>query len=297
MIVADSSEIKKHIKTKTAVALGSFDALHQGHIRLIKMTADIARRRGYTSLVQLFRTPPGGLSINTTEKRLSILEGMGIDAVVLEDFNDDFKKTTYSEFVTEYIGKRYNAAVACAGYNYRFGHMAQGDTPMLEAECEKIGVEVYIQDCVRLDEAISSTLIREMVRKGDMEKAELYMGRGFALQGIVVKGWQLGREMGFPTANINLPCGIAVPAEGVYKTRVSIDGKSYPGITNIGGKPTVNVAERNCETHIIGFEGDLYGKVIEIEFCSRLRDIQRFDSIDGLKAQLERDLKKVLEKM
>lgn len=304
MIVVNSSEIRKFTDKKTSVALGSFDALHQGHTRLIKMAADIAKERGYTSLVQLFRIPPGGYNskgeiecVNTLEKRLSILETMGIDMVVIEDFDESFRQTSYKEFVSEYIQEKYNAAVVCAGYNYRFGFKAEGDTTSLVEECRKLGVDVHIQDCVRLDKAISSSLIRETVRCGDMEKAELYMGRRFSLRGEVVKGRQLGREMGFPTANINLPDGIVVPAEGVYKTYVTIDGVQYTCITNVGHKPTVDATEQNCETYIIGFDGDLYGRQIEIEFCMRLRDIQNFESIGELKIQLEKDLKKVMKKM
>ena len=304
MIVVNSSEIRKFTEKKTSVALGSFDALHQGHTRLIKMAADIARGRGYTSLVQLFRIPPGGYNsqgalecVNTLEKRLSILESMGVDMVVIEDFDESFRKTGYKDFVAEYIDGKYNAAVVCAGYNYRFGFKAEGDTSSLVEECQKLGVDVHIQECVRLDRAISSSLIRETVRCGDMEKAARYMGRRFSLCGEVVKGRQLGRVMGFPTANINLPDGIVVPSEGVYKTYVVIDGIQYTGITNVGGKPTVNIRELNCETHIIGFDGDLYGRQIEIEFCSRIRNIQNFESIDELKMQLEKDLKKVMKKM
>ncbi len=304
MIVVSSSEIRKFTDKKTSVALGCFDALHRGHTRLIKMAADIAKDEGYTSLVQLFRIPPGGYNsqgeiecVNTLEKRLSILETMGIDMVVVEDFDESFRKTSYKDFVSEYIVGKYNAAVVCAGYNYRFGFKAEGDTTILSQECKKLGVDVLIQECVRLDRAISSSLIREMVRCGDMEKAALYMGRNFSLCGEVVKGRQLGREMGFPTANINLPHGIVVPADGVYKSCVTVDGAQYTGITNVGSKPTVKVSDRNCETHIIGFDGNLYGRQIEIEFCMRIRDIQNFESIDELKMQLEKDLKKVMKKM
>lgn len=304
MIVVNSSEIRKFTDKKTSVALGSFDALHRGHTQLIKMAADIAKERGYTSLVQLFRIPPGGYNskgeiecVNTLEKRLSILEAMGIDMVVIEDFDESFRKTSYKEFVSEYIQEKYNAAVVCAGYNYRFGFKAEGNTEILAQECKELGVDVYIQECVRLDRVISSSLIREMVRCGDMEKAALYMGRNFSLCGEVIKGRQLGREMGIPTANIELPQGIVAPADGVYKTCVMVDGVQYMGVTNVGGKPTVNVKERNCETHIIGFDGDLYGRQLEIEFCDRLRDIQNFESIGELKIQLEKDLKKVMKKI
>ncbi len=302
MVVVKSNEIKNLGGEKTVVALGSFDALHRGHTRLIKTAIDVAKDNGCTSMVQLFTVPPGGYTangvpkcVNTLEKRLSILEGMGIHRVILEEFDDSFRQTDYKTFVKEFIAEKYNACAVCAGYNYRFGFRAEGNAQSLTEECEKFGIDVYIQECVRLDMTVSSTVIREMIRNGDMEKAELYLGRPFSLCGEIVKGRQLGRQMGFPTANINLPQGIVIPAEGVYKTYINIDGIQYTGITNVGHKPTVNETEQNCETHIIGFDGDLYGRIIEIEFVSRIRDIVEFESIEGLKAQLMKDLKKVTE--
>lgn len=302
MVVLKNSEINMGEQRKRAVALGSFDALHVGHTKLIRNAIEIAKNSGCESMVQLFRIPPGGYNengvlecVNSLEKRLEILDCMGVDVVVLEEFDDAFRKTGYKDFVKEYIAEKYNAFAVCAGYNYRFGFHAQGDAESLIEECARLGIDVFIQDCVKLDKTVSSTVIREMIRSGDMEKVKLYLGRPFSLSGQVIKGRQLGRKMGFPTANINLPQGIVIPAEGVYKTCIYIDGIQYDCITNVGHKPTVSSVEQNCETHIIGFDGDLYDRNIEIEFSQKLRDIVEFDSIEKLKAQLERDLKKVTE--
>ena len=302
MVVLRNGETEKVQSGKTVVALGSFDALHKGHTQLIEKARDMARERGLTSLVQLFRIPPGGYNekgefecVNSLEKRLEILEKMGIDGVVLEEFDESFRKTDYKTFVKTFIAEKYNASAVCAGYNYRFGYMAKGDTDLLREECGKLGIDVFVQDCVRLDMAVSSSVIRDMVRCGDVVRAAEYLGRPFSLCGEVVRGRQLGRQMGFPTANINLPEGIVIPREGVYKTNACIDDKRYVCITNVGHKPTVNKAEQNCETHIIGFDGDLYGKNIEIEFENRIRDIVEFGNIEELKTQLEQDMKKVTE--
>ena len=197
--------------------------------------------------------------------------------------------------MNRFIAEKYNASVVCAGYNYRFGHKAQGDTGLLAEECKQFGIDVHIQDCVRLDMAVSSSVIRDMIRGGDVAMAAEYLGRPFSICGTVIEGRQLGRKMGFPTANMDLPQGIVIPKPGVYKTRTNINGEIYTCITNVGDKPTVRVSEQNCETHIIGFSGDLYGQNIEICFEKRLRDIVEFNNIEALKEQLNRDLKKVAE--
>ena len=141
---------------------------------------------------------------------------------------------------------------------------------------------------------IPSTEIRGLVQEGRMEKVREYMGRPFSVSGTVVHSKALGRTIGFPTANINIPKGVVVPKDGVYLSRVIFDGMIFYGITNIGAKPTVDVEEKNIETYIKDYKGDLYGKEIEVQFLKRLRDIQKFDSVDQLKNQLKED-KKALE--
>lgn len=292
MIIKYTDEIKELSDKKTVVALGSFDALHIGHLRLIEKAKAIAEEQNCLLLVQLFEFPSNEC-INTLQKRLDILESMGVDAVVIEKFTEEFRKTDYKDFVEEYIKNRYNAGFVCAGYNYRFGYKALGDTQKLKEECLKYKIEVFVQDCVRLDRVVSSTTIREMIKMGDVEKAKEYMGRYYSLCGKVVKGRQLGRKMGFPTANIDLPKEIVIPLEGVYHTQLDIDGEKYDGVTNVGGKPTVAPDEKNCETHIIGYEGDLYGRKIVINFLKRLRDIKGFKNIAELENQLKKDISKV----
>ena len=289
MIVTNSNDLKLHIDgKKTAVALGSFDAMHKGHTEVIGGAVAYARQNDIPAVVQLVEIPRD-VKVNTLEKRIKILEKLGADIVVIEEFSPEFKSVGYKEFVSEYLAERYNAAAVFSGDNYRFGHMAEGDTMKLHEECSKFGIEVFVKTCVKLDRIISSTEIRGLVRDGKMEKVNEYMGRPFSVSGEVVHGKALGRKIGFPTANINIPEGVVEPKEGVYLSRVLVEGMVFYGITNIGAKPTVDVAERTIETYIKDYRGDLYGKVIEIQFLKRIRDIQKFDSIEGLKAQLEKD--------
>lgn len=289
MTVTNSNELKNYIKNKkTAVALGSFDALHKGHTKVICRCTEYAAKKGLLSVVQLVEIP-NPKRVNTLEKRLEILEAMGADIVVIEEFSPEFKKVSYDEFVREYLVGRYNAAAVFSGENYRFGHMAEGDTQKLTAECAKFGVEVFTEKCVQLEGVISSTEIRNFVENGDMEEATRYMGRPFSLSGRVVHGKALGRTLGFPTANIEIPDGFVIPKSGVYATRVLIDQKSYFSVTNVGAKPTVNDEKPSIEAYIFDFDGEIYGDKIQIEFCKRLRDIKKFENTAQLSGQIEMD--------
>ncbi len=291
MIVADSKDLKNLIgDKKTAVALGSFDALHKGHTEVIGSAVRYARKHGIYAVVQLVEVPCS-VRVNTLERRIEILERLGADIVVVEEFSPRFKAVGYREFVSDYIAGRYNAEAVFSGDNYRFGHKAEGDTQKLAEECQKYGIQVFVKTCVKLDRVISSTEIRSLVAEGRMEKVSEYMGRPFSVTGKVVHGKALGRTIGFPTANINIPEGVAVPKDGVYLSRVIFEGMVFYGITNIGTKPTVDEKEKNIETYIKEYKGDLYGKTIEVQFLKRLRDIQKFDSLDKLKEQLEEDKK------
>lgn len=291
MTVTNSIQLKNYIANKkTAVALGSFDALHKGHIKVIKGCIEYARKEGLLSVVQ-FVEIPNSKRVNTLEKRFEILEDMGADIVVIEEFSPQFKGVRYADFVREYLSNRYRAVAVFSGENYRFGYMAEGDTQKLTAECKRVGIEVFVSDCVQLEGVISSTEIRKFVENGDMERAAQYMDRPFSLSGRVVHGKALGRKLGFPTANIEIPDGFVIPKCGVYAARVVLDGKRYYSVANVGTKPTVNDKKPNIEAYMFDFCGEIYGAEIEIEFSKRLRDIKKFENTVELSRQIERDKK------
>lgn len=291
MIVTNSKDLKLYIEgKKTAVALGSFDAMHKGHTEVIGDAVNFARTGNIPAVVQLVEIPCN-VRVNTLEKRLQILEKLDADIVVIEEFSQEFRSVGYREFVSDFLAERYNAAAVFLGENYHFGHNAEGDTKKLEEECAKYGIRVFVKNCIKLDKVVSSTEIRGLIQDGKMEKVTEYMGRPFSVSGEVVHGRELGRTIGFPTANINIPEGLVVPRDGVYLSRVLFDNMIFYGITNIGAKPTVDVEDKNIETHIRDYKGDIYGKRIEVQFLKHIRDIQRFESIEDLKKQLEKDKK------
>ncbi len=299
MIVTNSAELIKYTQKKTAVALGSFDAIHQGHIAIISETVKFARQNDMLSLVQMFEVTPavvgGAEAINSFEKRIGIIEELGADIVVVERFDEVFKNIEYTDFVQEYLKNQYNSGMVFAGSNYRFGHFAKGDAEKLIAECKNKDIGVKILDCLELDGVISSTRIREYIKDGRVEAAAMLMTRPYSVTGEVVRGNALGRDIGFPTANLNIPSGLIMPKDGVYVSRVKLDNETLWGITSIGSKPTVGNIERNIETYILGFQTEIYGKKIEVEFIKRLRDIKKFNSLDDLKNQLEQDKQSLFE--
>lgn len=281
----------------TAVALGGFDAIHLGHRAIIQKVVGYAKDHGLQSLVYLFRNQPRtvltgepGVYVNTLEQRLGILEELGVDAAVVEWFTPEYQSITPEDFVKVYLRERLGAVYAAAGFNYRFGLRGRGDIETLKHLGVREGILVESMPCVEWGGSpISSTRIRGLIQEGRMESAAACLGRQFAVKGRVVKGNQLGRTIGFPTANLDLPTEQIVPKYGVYVTQTLAEGRWYPSITNVGDKPTVTRHYPCIETHLLDYEGDLYFRETEIRFFEYLRGISKFSGLDALKIQLEQD--------
>lgn len=274
----------------SAVALGGFDAIHKGHAAIISDMISYAKENKLLSVVYMFASPfdKGQKMLNTLQKRLEILEAEGVECCVVEEFDEEFKNTSKETFAKEYISNRLGAKAIFVGFDYRFGKGAEGSAADLKTLCR---AEVFVKDCVKLcGRAVSSTAIKEMIEAGDVKAASEYMGRHFSLSGKVVRGKQIGRTIGFPTANLKYPEGIVIPKMGVYITKSKIGGKKYYSITNVGEKPTISDKTQNIETSIGEFSDDIYGEVIEVEFCERIREIRKFSSLDALKSQLKSDM-------
>jgi len=285
------------VSSPLSVALGNFDGVHIGHAGLIGCAVEYAGKTGIRSAVWTFAdgagvlpNKPGVKCITGTEEKLALIASLGVDYVILEDFGS-VRNLSPEQFVRGILKKQCRAAAAVCGFNFRFGIGGSGDS-------EALRLLMAPQDCivvppVYLDgEPVSSSSIRARIEAGDMETAARLLGRRFSVSGPVVHGKELGRTIGIPTINQNFPDGQIVPKSGIYACLAEIDGKKYPGVTNVGIRPTIvgDSHRINCETHIIGFEGWLYDQLVTVHFYHRLRDEMKFADIEALRQQIGCDI-------
>ncbi len=289
------------ISSPLSVALGNFDGVHRGHTELILKAVEIAKERGIPSAVWTFAdgtavlpNKPDTKHITTLSERLSLIASLGVDYAFLESF-EKVRSYTPERFVQELLKEKCGAACAVCGFNFRFGVGGSGD-------CHTLRQLMSPCDCVIVPpvfargEQVSSTKIRGYIEKGDMAAAADLLGRGFFIDFKVTHGNEIGRTIGIPTINQNFPEGHIVPKGGIYACRVFIENKSYVGVANVGTRPTVSTdGALNCETHIIGYSGILYDENIKVEFHHRIRDEMKFDNIESLKGQIEKDKACALE--
>lgn len=284
----------------TAVAFGTFDGLHKGHMGLMNQ---LLNTRNYKRVVYTFCDNPSKIVHNinikyiiSQEYKEKLIADLGIDFLVVQDFTKDFMNKEAEAFFYDYMIGILKAKVIIVGYNFSFGKNNKGDISLLQRLCSENGVTLFVIPPVKVDDVIvSSTHIRDFIIDGDLAAIKKTLGRPFTVYQKVVKGNQLGRTIGFPTANMLLDDGQALPPDGVYTTSVTIQGKTYAGVSNLGGRPTIEQGYRALETNIMGYDGDLYDKTLAIEFHKKLRDIKRFGSLEELKAQITVDSKKAKE--
>jgi riboflavin kinase/FMN adenylyltransferase len=214
----------------------------------------------------------------------------GVDEVREIPFNEDLSKKSPEEFVRDVLVGGIGAKAVVVGENFRYGHRAAGDFESLRRHMREAGGEAYAVSILAVDEDVSSTRIRELVAGGEVREAASLLGRPYVLRGEVVVGDRRGRQIGFPTANVLPDPRVVGPGMGVYAGYVTVDGEAYGTCTNVGEAPTFDRRERRVEAHLLGFEGDLYGKVVEVSFLEKLRGEKRFSGIEELKAQIGRDV-------
>lgn len=284
---------------RTAVALGMFDGVHLGHRAVLEL-AQKEKENGLLPSIFTFspkavlrKSSGAGGFIYGHLQKLSLLEGFG--GVFSADFKI-VKPFTGEDFVQRYLRDMSNAAVVCCGADFRFGRGASCGVDDLRGFGEKYGFEVKTAEDVCIDgTVVSSGEIRRRLIGGDVAGANKLLGRPYFIQGKVVHGAELGRTIGFPTINQTYEEGQLVPKYGVYASRVTIDGKTFSAVTNIGVKPSVGYeGSPIAETHIIGFSGDLYGKTVETELHGFIRPERKFDSVEELKMQIAEDSKSAL---
>lgn len=282
----------------TAAALGFFDGVHLGHAKVIEAAAET----GLKTAVVTFSHSPGKEEngqpvpeITSRELKEKIFASMSVDAVVYLDF-DKVKDLEPAEFL-DLLTSIFNVKFLCSGFNYRFGKGASAGVRELEKLCAPRGVEVKTVGPVCAgDGPLSSTRIRALIARGDVKAAAELLGRPFAFYSKVVGGRRLGRTLGIPTINQLLPKTQLLPRFGVYASKVHLGGNILPAVTNVGVKPTVvENGSPLAETHILDFEGDLYGKYIQVDIIDFIRPEMRFSGIGELREQMKNDEKKARE--
>lgn len=278
---------------KTAVALGSFDGVHAAHRQVIENCIRLAKRYNLKSGVLLFKNPIKPVKIiSSLSERIEQIEKIGVDFVCLCEFDEEFKRQTPEEFIT-FLHDKLNVRAVSAGFDYRFGYKAAGDADKLKSLAEKNNISVSI--CKRLTKngvTISSTNIRQMIEKADLDSVKMLLARPFSVSGTVEPGLQNGRKIGFATANLSAEENRMLPPDGVYGGRTLYNGAAYPSVINIGKNPTFNGKRRTIESHLLNFSGDLYGKNITVEFDMFIRGEKKFKSVEELKKQIQKDKKR-----
>ncbi len=290
------------------VTIGTFDGVHRGHRKVIAQLNSLAAKAGGESVIFTFYPHPRlvvskqehNLRLLTTlDEKIELLGKSGIDHLVIFPFTPQFAALTYREFVQNILLEKLGLHTLVVGHDHRFGKNREGTFENLLALSKQTGFKLERIDALLVDEVdVSSTKIRNALQQADVARANHYLGYTFSLKGTVTKGNQIGRKIGFPTANIEASDpNKLIPAKGVYAISTNIDGQIYPAMLNIGYRPTVNsnADNRTIEAHILGFDADIYQKEITLFFHEHVRAEQRFNSIDELKLQLETDKKKISE--
>ena len=278
----------KDFKGKRAVALGSFDGLHSGHIEVIKKAAE----SGYAPTVFCINKllPAKRLLSDSLKKKYMLNAGA---CEIIEQSLDDIRDMSPEQFVMDILKERLNTAFAVCGFNYRFGKNGASDAIELKRLCEKYGIECEIcPPVVQSGITVSSTAIRRYIENGEIEAANGMLGYNYTVDFAVASGRQIGRTIGVPTINQILPSNFVSPRRGVYASYVTLKGVRYAGVTNFGVKPTIEEKDAPMyETWIAGFSGSLYGKNVETSLLRFIRDEKKFRNLDELKGQIICDAK------
>lgn len=287
---------------KRAIVTGNFDGLHLGHQHLFNELKELAQERGLKPCVVSFephtalvtRKPKDPFLITTSAEKRHILETRhGIESQLLP-FSEEFMKMESTQYLKEILVGQYGAQLWLLGFDHKFGHGARGRDSELDALATELGVEIIQSHAIyNGPEPVSSTRVRHFLEKGDIPKANELLGAPFVIQGEVYQGDQIGRQLGFPTANLLMNPWKLLPANGVYGAQVKINGQSYLAAVHIGPRPTLETQEIRVEAHILDFNQDIYCQNLKLELIFRVRTIMSFNDMDELKAQIEQDIQTI----
>ena len=290
---------------RSVVTIGVYDGVHRGHQATIRHTVERARDLGVASVVVTFDPHPSEVVrpgshpaiLTESARKAELIEALGVDVLCVIPFTLEFSHLSAETFVHDVLVEHLHAAVVVVGENFRFGHRAAGDVALLAQLGRTFGFTVEGAPLVSSgsdgDPVVSSTYIRSCVDAGDVAEAARALGRPHRLEGIVIRGDQRGRELGFPTANLLTAPHAAIPADGVYATYVRLGRSGGPALkaaVSVGTNPTFSGRERRVEAFLLDFDGDLYGERLALDFVARLREQRRYDGVEPLIEQIAKDV-------
>ena len=315
MLIPASPE---QIETPTAIALGNFDGIHRGHTTVLQpilnRNEDLVENHIYPSVVSFSPHPREFFTgkqiklLTPIAEKAQQLAKIGIEQFILLPFDRELASFTPQQFVEQVIVEQLQAVEISVGSDFRFGHQRKGTAVDLKSIASGLGIKVHLNSlykCQERDRAapaypdrelvrVSSSLIRQALEAGEVERANFMLGRPYTLIGEVVRGQELGRTIGFPTANLKLPPDKFLPRFGVYSVQVALDRDRIPGVMNIGCRPTVAGEDPTIEVHLLNWSGNLYGQTLSVSLKKFLRSEQKFPSLEALKSQITKDCQAAL---
>lgn len=284
------------------VTIGTFDGVHLGHQKVIKRLKEIANKYNGESVIFTFYPHPRLVTtpnetnlrlLTTLKEKIKLFEEFGVDHLVVYPFNKEFSELTYSEFVRQILVGRMKTNCLVIGYDHKFGKNREGGFEYLQKCASEYNFEIEKLDALSVyEENVSSTKVREALQSGNIKLSNHFLGYNFTLHGTVVAGKQLGRKLGFPTANIEASDKHKIiPGYGVFAVKADVNGKTYKGMLNIGTRPTFNknADNRSIEVHIFDFSDDIYGQEVTLLFVDKLREEKKFNDVEMLVEQLNKD--------
>lgn len=289
---------------ESSVTVGFFDGVHRGHQTVIRRTVDVARERGLRSVAVTFdRHPAETLTpgrapalLTTLRRKAGLIEDLGADVALVLEFDQELSRWTPEEFVDRVLVQGVGTRHATVGADFSFGHKAAGDVETLAELGTARGFTAEAMTLLEVDgRTVSSTSVREALARGDLSWPHAALGRRHLVEGQVVPGAGRGDGLGYPTANLRTPPRLLLPARGVYAGRGYLGGEAWPAAINVGTNPTFGGETLHVEAYLLGFEGDIRGEILTVEFWERLRDEVRFESPDALSRQIGEDVARTRE--
>lgn len=279
------------------IGLGNFDGIHIAHKKILDHLVSQSKTDDMKTVVLLFkehtlhslnREQPKVLT--SLNQKIEILESIGVEQVYLIDF-DNIKSLEPIDFIEKFLIKKLNVKGIFVGFDYKFGKNAEGNIKTLNDYSKNHNLKIFIQESIKIDgDIVSSTLIKNEIENNNLTKAEKLLGRPYYITGEVINGKKLGKKLGYPTANIKLLVNYALPKEGVYNTEIIVRNKSYKAATSLGKNITFNEKIEKIEAHILNFDELIYGERISIRFIEKIREMLKFDTLDELTLQLQKDV-------